>query len=230
VDSAFVPKEYALGLELAGEASKRNVIVRIDADTLPLGESRSLRFDELIVRPADRIAITGPNGAGKTTLVRHVLSRLDLPVERVVYVPQEIDRASSARILADVRQLAPTRLGRVMAGISCLGSRPQRLLESDEPSPGELRKLLLALGLSHAPHLIVMDEPTNHLDLPSIQCMEEALAQVCCALLLVSHDEHFLARVTQTRWRIEVDAAQKSNLTIELTPSARAGSPCHESI
>ena len=47
-----------------------------------------------------------------------------------------------------------------------------------------------------------MDEPTNHLDLPSIQCMEDALAEVRCALLLVSHDLRFLGRLTSTRWEI----------------------------
>jgi ATPase subunit of ABC transporter with duplicated ATPase domains len=32
--------------------------------------------------------------------------------------------------------------------------------------------------------------------------MEEALSQVRCALLLVSHDMRFLARLTTTRWEI----------------------------
>jgi hypothetical protein len=51
--------------------------------------------------------------------------------------------------------------------VSRLGSRPHRLLESTEPSPGEVRKILLAMGITHEPNLIVMDEPTNHMDLPS---------------------------------------------------------------
>jgi ATPase subunit of ABC transporter with duplicated ATPase domains len=89
-----------------------------------------------------------------------------------------------------------------MSVISCLGSRPQRLLETDDPSPGELRKILLAEGLSRVPNLIVMDEPTNHLDLPSIRCMEDALAEVRCALLLVSHDMRFLERLATNRWEI----------------------------
>ncbi len=71
-----------------------------------------------------------------------------------------------------------------------------------EPSPGELRKLLLALGLANEPWLIVMDEPTNHLDLPSIECLEDALAECPCGQLLVSHDERFLGRLTNRTWRI----------------------------
>ena len=93
----------------------------------------------------------------------------------------------------------------MMTAVSRLGSRPHRLLESAEPSPGEIRKILLALGIARVPHLIVMDEPTNHLDLPSIECLEEALDGCPCGLLLVSHDERFLARLTTTRWRIASD-------------------------
>ena len=44
-----------------------------------------------------------------------------------------------------------------MTIVSRLGSRPQRLLESEEPSPGEIRKILLAIGIARGPHLIVMD-------------------------------------------------------------------------
>ena len=50
-----------------------------------------------------------------------------------------------------------------------------------------------------------MDEPTNHLDLPSIECLENALAEAPYALLLVSHDERFLARLATVRWTLARD-------------------------
>ena len=52
---------------------------------------------------------------------------------------------------------------------------------------------MLALGVVGEPYVVVMDEPTNHLDLPAIECLEAALAQTPCALLLVSHDRRFLS-------------------------------------
>ena len=104
------------------------------------------------------------------------------------------------------RALPRDQLGKLMSVVSCLGSRPQRLLETAAPSPGEARKLLLALGIVQTPHLIIMDEPTNHLDLPSIQCLEEALAQCPCGVLLVSHDLPFLGRLARTRWQLEEQA------------------------
>jgi ATPase subunit of ABC transporter with duplicated ATPase domains len=53
----------------------------------------------------------------------------------------------------------------------------------------------------------IMDEPINHLDLPSIECLEEALSECPCGLLLVSHDRQFLERLTQIHWRIALTPA-----------------------
>jgi len=193
-------KTYEKGIWLQGARSKRDVLFYIPEGTIDLGGRRTLRHPELVMRPDDRIALTGPNGAGKSTLVRRIIESLDLPGERLTYVPQEIDLVSSARTLDRARSLSHDKLGFMMTVVSRLGSRPHRLLESVEPSPGEMRKLLLAMGVADEPHLIIMDEPTNHMDLPSIQCLEDALDDCPCGLLLVSHDRHFLRRLTRRRW------------------------------
>jgi len=51
---------------------------------------------------------------------------------------------------------------------------------------------------------LLLDEPTNHLDLSSSQGIEAALAGFAGALLVVSHDEHFLDGLNLTHelvWR-----------------------------
>jgi ATPase subunit of ABC transporter with duplicated ATPase domains len=154
------------------------------------------------MRPGDRIALTGINGSGKSTLVRHIMETLNMSKLRVTYLPQEIDIAKSKELIHQVRRLSSQKKGHMMTIVSRLGSRPHRLLESMEPSPGEVRKILLAIGIVHEPNLIIMDEPTNHLDLPSIQCLEKALDDCPCGLLLVSHDYPFLNRLTRIRWHI----------------------------
>ena len=203
-EAIHIPKEYRLGIRLTGEQSPRNWLVNLGSGELQIAQSRVLQFENLVLRPKDRIAIVGPNGAGKSTLVRHIVANLQLPPERVVYLPQEIERGDAIRALQHVRQLPRQQRGDVMTIISCLGSQPERLLESVEPSPGELRKVQLALGMLRIPNLLVMDEPTNHLDLPSIECLEQALLQMQCALVLVSHDYRFLERVTEGKWRLTV--------------------------
>jgi ATPase subunit of ABC transporter with duplicated ATPase domains len=214
LDSIRIKRRQPVAIDMRGEPAKRDTVVRIPPTALRLGESRSLEFPELVMTPEDRVALVGPNGAGKSTLVRHIARTLALEGERVVHVPQEIDSEASARIIEDVRGLRGGDLGRVMSYVACLGSLPERLLQTEIPSPGETRKLLLALGLLRRPHLVIMDEPTNHLDLPSIEALENALDKCEGAMLLVSHDLRLLRRLTRTTWRIAVESEENSRLTV----------------
>ena len=176
-------KTHELGIWMPGARSRRDTLFRLEAANLPLGEGRHLQIPPLVMTPQDRIALTGLNGTGKSTLISYILPRLNIEEKHLTYVPQEIGADEGRALLDQARRLPNKQLGRLMTAISGLGSRPKRLLDSRLPSPGEVRKLLLALGIAREPHLIIMDEPTNHLDLPSIQCLEAALAQCPCGLL-----------------------------------------------
>lgn len=206
-DALPVTASYDLGLRLPGTPSPRQWVLVVPAGTLPLGPGRLLEHPALSIRPRDRIALTGANGLGKTTLVRHLLARLTVEPQKVVYLPQEVDLETSKTIVDEFRGLPREQQGRALTIVSALGSRPPRLLATCEPSPGEIRKLLLAIGASRDPNLIVMDEPTNHLDLPAIECLEDALAGCAAALLLVSHDRRFLQRLTRTSWVMTATAS-----------------------
>ena len=219
LDAVRVRKQRRLGVDLRGQRSRRDALLHLPPGRIALGD-RWLVYPELWIAPSDRIAVVGPNGSGKSTLIGLIVERLTLPADRVVYLAQEIDRARGAAVLAEVRRLPSDRLAAVMSVVSCLGSEPQRLIDTEQPSPGELRKILLALGMTRWPQLIVMDEPTNHLDLPSIECLETALADCPAAMLLVSHDLRFLRRLTRTRWEILPDA---SGRTMRLRIDERIG-------
>lgn len=208
-----VKKRYETGIWVDGASfMPRDFLLRLPAGRLELGGRRHLLFPDLEIGGTSRIALTGANGLGKSTLVRHLLGHLRLSDEKLVSVPQEISAEDSRALLEAVKRLPNDELGRVMITISRLGSRPARLLESALPSPGEVRKLLLALGIVRGPHLIVMDEPTNHMDLPGILCLEEALADCPCALLLVSHDSAFLEKTTEIEWRLERETSGDTRL------------------
>ena len=216
--SIEVHRERALGIHMQGETIGRPTLFQLPGGTLQMGSERVLDYPRLEMLRDDRIAVTGPNGSGKTTLISHILANLTLPAGKVVYLPQEVPAEQGAVLIDEARRLPPDVLGDVMSYVSRLGSDPDRLLQTELPSPGEVRKLMLALGVSRRPHLIVMDEPTNHLDLPSIECLEDALDEAACGLLLVSHDLYFLRRLCGIRWETrpedQIGAVQRSVLHV----------------
>jgi len=194
-------KSYGTGIELSGEESTRNFLLEVAPGEVLTG-AFSLSYPQLYIRSKDRIALTGGNGTGKTTLLKHLRTRLNCPAEKLIWIPQEITAKESTSCLNEVRKLTRVEQGYVMTIVRRLGSDPERLLGSEIPSPGEARKLLLALGLSKTPWIVIMDEPTNHMDLPSVESLENALNGFIGALVLVSHDRRFLDHTTDIRWDI----------------------------
>jgi len=206
-----IQKEVTLGIWFEGSVSNRDRLLDLPAGRLQLGEQKYLEYPELLIQPTDRIALVGPNGSGKSTLIQKIVQSLHLPMEHILFMPQEIDIAESRKLLDQIRQLSPGRLGDLMSIVSRLGSRPDRLFTTELPSPGEVRKLFLALGILHHPQLILMDEPTNHMDLPSMECLEKALSECPCSLVLVSHDIVFIKNLTKMTWEIQADHEKDSD-------------------
>ncbi|MBE0493887.1 MAG: ATP-binding cassette domain-containing protein [Thiomicrospira sp.] len=56
-------------------------------------------------------------------------------------------------------------------------------------------RLKLARALMQRSDLLLLDEPTNHLDIEAVAWLEQWLAQYPGAVLLISHDRHFLDKV-----------------------------------
>lgn len=216
-ETITVAAQSRLWIGFDSDLSQRNALFRIEGGALPLGKGRGLQFPDLLMQPQDRIALVGPNGSGKSTLIRMIVHKITLPEEEIVYIPQEISEGRSQQIIKEARGLSGETLGRMMSWVNLLGSRPERLLESRVPSPGEVRKLILAMKIAQRPQLIVMDEPTNHLDLPSIESLEEALQRCRCGLLLVSHDQRFLNPLTTLRWEIAPLDAARAQFNLAVT-------------
>jgi ATPase subunit of ABC transporter with duplicated ATPase domains len=177
-----------------------------------------LRIPHLSIAPTDHIALAGPNGAGKSTLVSALLRALSADL-RLLYVPQELGAGERRKQLAALKDLPTAQRGRALSIVAQLNSDPERVLSGTQASPGETRKLMLALGILARPQIIVMDEPTNHLDLVTTEALEAMLAACPCALVLVSHDARFLDATTSIRWRIRA-GANGSDSVAEVVQSA----------
>ena len=73
----------------------------------------------------------------------------------------------------------------------------------DTFSGGELTRASLARALGGDPDLLLLDEPTNHLDVASLEWLEQELASLDAAVMLVAHDRWFLEAVTNATLELE---------------------------
>jgi ATPase subunit of ABC transporter with duplicated ATPase domains len=177
-------------------------LMSLEVDELHVGDAVLLREVQVQVARESRVHVAGPNGAGKTTLLGRLLDALRVPASRVLYLPQELAPSQELALLEELQESAASEQGRVLSIVAALGVDPDALLASARPSPGEARKLALAFGLARQVWALVLDEPTNHLDLPSIERIEAALADYPGALVIVTHDDAFARRCTDTVWQL----------------------------
>lgn len=224
LEQVQVEKAYHADVWLEVEPSRRRLLLELEEGCLAFGTGskacaeagsetcKGLAIPRVVVGPTDHIAIAGPNGAGKSTLV-HALVRALPPDVRSLYLPQELGCAARCEQLKALKELPQKQRGRALSIVAQLNSDPERLLSGNMASPGESRKLMLALGILAQPQIIIMDEPTNHLDLFSIEALEELLSGCPCALVLVSHDMRFLSATTDIRWSV-MPSSGGSELTV----------------
>lgn len=234
VADSKVEKRYDAHVWLDAEPSKRKVLFRMEPGRISVGESL-LSLPALFIGNTDHIGLVGDNGSGKTTLVKKIIASISADTSsidtslidtsfmdvtantgcadtRVLYIPQEPDVLQKEKTLKKMRELSSAQRGQVLSIVAQLNSDPDCILEGDTVSPGEMRKLMLALGILESPELLVMDEPTNYLDLGSTEALERLLSVYPGALLLVSHDASLVSSATSTTWRI-----RKSEDGYELT-------------
>jgi len=194
-------KVFELGIEFHDSKNKKIFPIVIQKNTLELGESKKLSFADLLIKEHDKIGIIGENGAGKSSFLNHILT-VDLKDE-CLYIPQEITQEQSKKIFDDINDLVNDKKGEIYTIVRKLGSDPIKLQDSFIPSPGEVRKLMIAKGLLESPSLIILDEPTNHMDLDSVLSLEVALSEYNGTMIVISHDKIFLDAIITESWEFK---------------------------
>ena len=204
---AAVEQVRRLGFDLppSGLPAARRVLT-MEGVGYAVDGRRIVRGQSLAVVGPERIAIVGPNGAGKTTLLKLAAGEIEPTEGRVVRNARlaMLDQRASIldpgqSLVANFLRLNPDA-GRNAAQAALatflFRNTAAEALVGDLSGGERLRAALACVLMSvRPPQGLVLDEPTNHLDLDSIAAIESALLGYDGALIVVSHDEDFLAAV-----------------------------------
>ncbi len=204
IESYDVIKDYSGTIDFdLPEVNASKVILHKDECEIPLPSGSRLSTPELVICASEKVGIVGKNGAGKSSLLQTIVQSGWLRTTRFFYLKQELDPDELQRLQILLKELSPDLYARCLQIVARLGSDAKQILSSKAWSAGEARKVAIALAIVNKVDLLILDEPTNHLDLPTIEKLENALAQSSLTLLIVSHDSNFLQNVCTRTWAIE---------------------------
>jgi ATP-binding cassette subfamily F protein uup len=184
------------------------------------GSRRVLNGVSFAVDDRDRIGLIGVNGSGKSTLMKMLMGGAGVAAEeaallepddgmitwrrdlRLEYVPQE-PRFEPLLTVQHVLSRDQAIEAHEIRGLAAALHLPPLDAQVGNLSIGERRRVALARALLARADVLALDEPTNHLDARTVEWLEQRLASLPGALLLVTHDRYFLDRVA-TRM-LEID-------------------------
>lgn len=148
----------------------------------------------------EKVGIVGNNGVGKSTFL-NLLAGMAEPASGIIergetlktgYYTQKGMRGADfdpdETVLETIGDIS--LLNRFLFPHDMLNTRVGVL------SGGELRRLYLLKILVQSPNLLLLDEPTNDLDIITLSVLEEYLREFKGTIIAVSHDRHFLDRIT----------------------------------
>ena len=114
--------------------------------------------------------------------------------QRLLQLSEEMERSGGWNAAANAKSVL-TKLG-----VSDFDARIATL------SGGQRKRVALARAFIDRADLLILDEPTNHIDIDTIEWLEAYLTAAPGALLMVTHDRHFLDRVVHRI--VELDRRQ----------------------
>jgi len=233
------------GIDLTSSSRRTRKLLVARGLTKSLGGRPIVRGLDLTIMPGQRIGLIGPNGSGKTTLLSllagalgpdaGLVERADgLRLARFEQERTGLDPGQSLR-----RALAPDGDAVAFQGRNVhVASWAKRFLFRSEQlevpvgrlSGGEQARIVIARLMLEPADLLILDEPTNDLDIPTLEVLEDSLAEFEGGLVLVTHDRFMLERVSTVILALDgagnvetfADYAQwEANRTAQAAPSGK---------
>lgn len=155
----------------------------------------------LVVRKKQKYLLTWPNGIWKSTLLKRLVHAHDKDAflasgVRVGYYSQDFSELDMNMVVRDAlhevtNEATDQEVYRAAAGFLL----KWELLKTTIGMLSEGQKGLLCYArfVLQKPHLLILDEPTNHINFRHLPVISEALNQYEWGMIVVSHDEGFLA-------------------------------------
>ena len=184
-------------------------------------------FDEVLlenvnfeIKSTDKVAIVGTNGVGKTTLLKEIFKNNNESIKineniKLAYLSQmqsEVVNESNT-ILQEFYDVGFETYGEIRKYVSRYGFDSDILTQKIESlSGGEKNILQLAKVSASKANMLLMDEPTSHLDIYSQMALEKAIANYKGAILMVSHDYHFIVNCADYVLLIEDKTVRKMSM------------------
>lgn len=190
-------------------------------------ENYSVAFDEVLlenvnfeIKSTDKVAIIGTNGVGKTTLLKEIFKNNNKAIEineniEVAYLSQNQGEAlnESNTILQEFYDVGFETYGEIRRYVGKYGFDADTLTQKIESlSGGEKNILQLAKVSASRANMLLMDEPTSHLDIYSQMALEKAIEDYKGAILMISHDYHFIVNCADYVLFIEDKTVRKMSM------------------